>query len=86
MVGTRRFGFMAAYSGVFTIPYCSPASICSIGKLSSSQIQSTFITLIELRRPQTFNIIDSLRVLMHCDQQNKHDHRADLQVVIIRSI
>src|SRR3954452_549335 len=52
-VGTRLVGFMARYSGVLVRPNAPPASIRSNGRFSSARPQSTFITLLDVARPQT---------------------------------
>src|SRR5688572_23846350 len=56
MVGTRAFGFIFLYSGVFTTPYCMPASMRSYLRPSSSIAHSAFFTFTELVRPQIFSI------------------------------
>src|SRR5688572_7024517 len=56
MVGTREFGFIFWYSGVFTTPCSMPASMRSYLSPSSSIAHSAFFTLTELTRPQTLSI------------------------------
>src|SRR3546814_3834347 len=56
MVGTRPFGFMARYSGVRLPPNGPPTSTRSNGSPSSAHVQRTFMTLLELVRPQTLSI------------------------------
>src|SRR6516164_4222736 len=57
MVGTRRFGLMLRYSGVFTTPKAPPASLRSYSRPISSQHHSTFCTLTEFFLPQTTSIL-----------------------------
>src|SRR3984885_11467744 len=56
IVGTRPFGLSARYSVVLFTSNSLPASILSYSKPSSPQHQRTFWTLMELARPQIFNI------------------------------
>src|SRR4051812_44579700 len=56
IVGTRPVGFIFRYSGVLLTPNCSPASMRSYFRPSSSTVQSAFFTLTELTRPQIFSI------------------------------
>src|SRR5256885_566538 len=55
-VGTRPVGFIFKYCGVLLTPNCSPASMRSCLRPSSSTVQSAFFTLTELTRPQIFSI------------------------------
>src|SRR6476620_7288263 len=52
-VGTSPVGFMARYSGASVRPKAPPASIRSKGRFNSTRPQSTFITLLDVVRPQT---------------------------------
>src|SRR5579871_3894049 len=54
IVGTRPVGFIFRYSGVLLTPNCSPASMRSYFRPSSSAAQSAFFTFTELTRPQIF--------------------------------
>src|SRR6185312_7262069 len=60
-VGTRPVGFFARYSGVSLPPNLPPTSTRSYFRLSSSQHQTTFCTLIEESRPRILSIASSLQ-------------------------
>src|SRR3954468_15610091 len=54
MVGTTPLGFMSRYHFWSLPPYCSPTFSRSYFSPHSSAHHSTFMTLIELARPQIF--------------------------------
>ena len=56
ITGTRPLGFIAWYSGVCVPPWLPPTSMDSYGRPISSAHHSTLRTLLELRRPQIFNM------------------------------
>ena len=56
-VGTRPVGFMARYSGVSVLPNAPPTSMRSKGKPSSPSPHRTFITLLDVARPQTILLL-----------------------------
>src|SRR4030095_2965926 len=54
MVGTTPLGFMSRYHFWSLPPKAPPTSVRSYFRPHSSAVHSTFITLIELARPQIF--------------------------------
>ena len=61
ITGTRRFGIHRAEFVVSSPPKEPPASICSCVSSSSPITHRTFCTLMEFRRPQTFNMVRPLQ-------------------------
>src|SRR4051812_45726506 len=59
-VGTSPVGFMRRYSGVSVLPKAPPTSIRSNGRSSSPSPHSTFITLLDVARPQTIRRMNLL--------------------------
>ena len=51
-VGTSPVGFIARYSGVSVLPNAPPTSIRSNGRFNSPSAHSTFMTLLDVARPQ----------------------------------
>src|SRR5919198_1976708 len=61
ITGTNRFGLSLANSGVSSPPKGPPASMRWWGTPNSPTVHMTFWTLIDVLRPQTFNIGDAPR-------------------------
>ena len=60
MVGTRLFGFIAQVVGLGRAAVLAAGIDPLVGDRSSSQSQSTFITLLDLARPQIFSMAHPL--------------------------
>src|SRR3974390_2107839 len=77
-VGTRPVGFMPRYSAVSVLPNEPPKSGRSNGRFSSPRPQSTFITLLDVARPQTIRRMAVLRVCRVCADRIRAAHYRQL--------
>src|SRR5471032_212240 len=68
IVGTTPLGFIFRYQGWSFLPNAPPTSSRSYFTPHSSAHHSTFITLIELARPQIFIAL--------CSKKNRHPERS----------